>query len=113
MLPHQKEGMGYGIFSVIIALVLVIMLCSCSPSYGQSKKDSIPPKKQYVFVIDPQGYHTLDSILFLSCRVAGYELPTKESDGLKSGLGMIINFLRQTVAYQDSVYNSVLQKPKK
>lgn len=101
------------IVAIFFFVVLVIMLCSGGSAHGQSKKDSVPPPKKYAFIIDPQSYHTMDSILFLSYRVAGYELSTKESDGLKSGLGMIINFLRQTVTYQDSVYNANLKPIKK
>lgn len=82
--------------------------------YGQKKpvvKDSIPQEKKYVFVIEPAGFHVMDSILATSYGTTGYELPTKSSDAIKSGLAMIINYFRSTAKYQDSVYNSQL-KPK-
>lgn len=83
--------------------------------YGQKKpvvKDSIPQEKKYVFVEDVGTNHYIDSVLVLALRVIGYELPTKDTDGLRNGMSAIINFRRQTAHYQDSVYNSQL-KPKK
>lgn len=103
---------------IFLPTLLFFILISCigETSCGQVKKtakDSIPQEKKYVFVIEPQGQHIIDSILVQAYLSAGYELPTRNGDALKNGLGMVINYFRQAVHYQDSVYNAQFIKPKK
>lgn len=95
-------------------LFFIFISCIGEISYGQVKKtakDTIPEKK-FVFVFDPPTYNYIDSVLTLSLAVTGYELPMKTGDGLRAGLKNIIDYLKRTSNYQDSVYNSQYKSKK-
>lgn len=74
------------------------------PSIAQ---DSTP--QNYTFVINNQQYAFIDSVLRLSMRVTGYELPAKDADGLRGGIASIINFF--TFEYQRQMKEDSLKKP--
>ena len=86
---------------LFIAITLISLSCS---SNAQSKKDSIPPTpKRYVFILDTQGFNTVDSILRLSLQTTGYELKAKDADGLRNGLSMIISYFQREKLSQDTI----------
>ena len=93
----------------ILSISIIILF---SIGLNAQKKDSIPPTipKRYVFILDSAGYSTVDSILRLSMQVAGYELKTKDSDGVKQGLAMIISWMAREKELQSQ---QPINKPKK
>lgn len=77
-----------------------------------STKDTIP-ERNYSVVLTPQDFKVVDSILVLTLQTVGYEMSTKNTDGLRNGLSKVINYFRFQISYQDSLYNVRYLKPKK
>ncbi len=90
--------------------IALIVLFSCN--LNAQKKDSIPPPKRYVFVLDSQGFNTIDSILRLSWQTCGYELKAKDADGLRNGLSMVISFFQREKIQQDSIQQPAVKTKK-
>ncbi len=117
---RRKSITHFAVAAIIIGwLVTIVTLfpqCSGKANAQTRKptKDSIPPQQnKYAFVIDKPSYRFVDSVLFMAIQTAGYELSMKNGNELRAGLSGILNYFRQSVYAQDSIYNAELKKPKK
>jgi hypothetical protein len=80
--------------------ISISVLFFCTASFGQ-KKDSIPPPKKYVFVLDSLQFKYVDSLLQRAHYFVGRALPFEEADLLKQNFASIITFFLQEKKQQD------------